>query len=211
VVTDVVMGQHGPVVLVKSHSPMQVGDKMSGRYGDKGVVAAIIPDHQMPHDRDGKPFEVLLNPNGIVSRTNPSQKVELWLGKVAWHLGRPYKAEDFGEIRDWPAHAHEQLRRHGLSAYEDIVDPETGQKIPNVATGHRFYMKLHHTAESKGQGRSGGGYSMDETPARGGETGCFVGHTMVRTDRGTLPIELIVREQLRASAAKPAARARGPR
>src|SRR4029077_8198332 len=46
VVTDVVMGQHGPVVLVKSHSPMQVGDKMSGRYGDKGVVAAIIPDHQ---------------------------------------------------------------------------------------------------------------------------------------------------------------------
>lgn len=210
VVTDVVMGKGGPVVLVKSHAPMQVGDKMSGRYGDKGVVAAIVPDHQMPHDKDGKPFEVLLNPNGIISRTNPSQKIELWLGKVARHTGQAHKAEDFGDVQDWTAHAHEQLRRHGLRAYEDVVDPETGRKIPNVATGHRFYMKLHHTAESKGQGRGGGGYSMDETPSKGGETGCFVGLTSVQTDRGFLPIELIVRNRLRARAcsrpADPAAR-----
>ncbi|MCA9362677.1 hypothetical protein KC906_04830, partial [Candidatus Kaiserbacteria bacterium] len=73
VVTDVYKGPKGTTVLVKAMSPMQVGDKMSGRYGDKGVLADIIPDREMPTDEGGQPAEVLLNPLGIISRTNPAQ------------------------------------------------------------------------------------------------------------------------------------------
>ena len=82
-VTDVVMGKKGPTVVVKASSPMQTGDKLSGRYGDKGVIADVIPDGEMPHDGNGQPFEVLLNPLGVITRTNPAQMSELLLGKIA--------------------------------------------------------------------------------------------------------------------------------
>lgn len=172
IVTDVVKTRRGPVVLVKSKHPMMVGDKLSGRYGDKGVISAIIPDHQMPHDKEGIPFEILLNPLGTQSRTNPAQHVEAALGKLAHHLGRPVKVEDFRtDIDDYTEWAIEQLRKAGLSDTEDIIDPSTDRKIPDINTGYRFFMKLHHMAETKGQGRGSGGYTSEDTPAKGGETG----------------------------------------
>jgi len=171
VVTDVVWGKTGPVVLVKAASPAQVGDKLSGRYGDKGVIAAIVPDHQMPHDKDGNPFEVLLSPDGIITRTNPSQKIESALGKIAAKTGKPIKVPDFDNVSDLEDWAEKELRKHGLRGSEDVVWPEKGVRVPDVGTGYRFMMKLHHTAESKGQGRDSGAYSTDETPAKGGETG----------------------------------------
>ncbi len=170
-VTDVVWGKDGPVVLVKSHSQMQVGDKMSGRYGDKGVVSAIVPDEQMPHDKDGKPFEVLLSPDGTITRTNPAQQIEAALGKLAHKLGKPIQVPDFGDIEDLQAWADKMLTSHGMSSTEDVTWPEKNTVVKGVGTGHRFMMKLHHTAESKGQGRDSGAYSMDETPAKGGESG----------------------------------------
>lgn len=179
VVTDVVWGKGGPVVLVKSSSSAQVGDKLSGRYGDKGVIAAIVPDDQMPHDKDGKPYEVLLSPDGIITRTNPSQKIESALGKIAAAMGKPVKVPDFNDVADLEEWAEQQLRQHGLRGTEDVYWPEKGVRVPDVGTGYRFLMKLHHTAESKGQGRDSGAYSTDETPAKGGETGCFVGDTEV--------------------------------
>jgi len=172
IVTDVVEGKNGPVVLVKSQHPMQVGDKMSGRYGDKGVVSAIIPDDQMPHDKDGKPFEVLLNDLGVISRTNPSQWAEAKLGAIAAKLGKAMKVEDFDPaVEDRAAWVEEQMRKHGIPDQEDVTDPVRGTKIPGISTGNRFFMKLHHTAESKGQGRGSGAYASDDTPAKGGETG----------------------------------------
>ena len=171
VITDVVMGKKGPTVVVKAASPMQIGDKMSGRYGDKGVIADIIPDHEMPHDADGKPFEVLLNPLGIITRTNPSQIAELYLGKIAAKRGAPIKVQDFDTTKDMNAWVLNELKREGLSDLDDIIDPSKDQKIKSVATGNRFFMKLHHMAEAKGQSRSGGGYTMEDTPAKGGAEG----------------------------------------
>jgi DNA-directed RNA polymerase subunit beta len=171
IVTDVAEGRDGPVVSVRSQHRMQVGDKLSGRYGDKGVLADIIPDHKMPHDRDGVPYEALLNPLGVISRTNPSQVIEASLGKISEKTGKPYVLEDFAHIKDWTAYAQDELRRHGLSDVEDVYDPNTGRKTPGVLTGNRFLMKLHHTSESKGQGRSSGAYSSDEAPAKGGASG----------------------------------------
>lgn len=147
VVTDVVWSKSGPVVVVKSVEPMQVGDKMSGRYGDKGVVAAIVPDSLMPRGEDGEPLEVLLNPLGVITRVNPAQIAEAMLGKLARKLGRPIKVTDFEGEEDMTAWVRRQLERHGLKDTEDIFWPERDMKVRGIATGNRFFMKLHHTAE----------------------------------------------------------------
>ena len=171
VVTDVELGKKGPIVVVKSYSEMQVGDKLSGRYGDKGVVADIISDDQMPHDTDGQPYEVLLNPLGIITRTNPAQMAELYLGKIAEQRGAPVKVQDFDTSKDMAQWVLQELRREGLSDLDDIYDPTHDKKIPAIATGNRFFMKLHHTAESKGQARGGGAYTAEGAPAKGGASG----------------------------------------
>ena len=171
VVTDILDTEKGTTVLVKSFSSMQIGDKLSGRFGDKGVVSTIIPDHQMPHDAQGQPFEILLNPLGVVSRANPAQMIELWLGKVARARGQAVKFDDRGDEMNNLEQARQALSQAGLSDTETITDPETGREIPGIATGDRFFLKLHHQAESKLQSRSGGGYSSDETPSKGGPTG----------------------------------------
>lgn len=171
VVTDVVMSKTGPTVVVKATIPTKTGDKLSGRYGDKGVIAAVIPDGDMPQDSNGLPFEVLVNPLSVVTRTNPSQLSELFLGKIAAKRGTPIKVQDFDTSRDMSAWVLQELSREGLSDLDDITDPSKDQKIRDVATGNRFFMKLHHTAESKGQGRGGGSYTMDGSPAKGGVAG----------------------------------------
>lgn len=171
VVTDVVMGKKGPTVVVKVSAPMQIGDKLSGRYGDKGVIADVIPDAEMPKGSDGRPFEVLVNPLGIITRTNPSQITELYLGKIAEKRGKPIKVEDFDSTKDMNEWVLQELAKEGLSDVEDIVDPTRDRKIKGISTGSRFFMKLHHTAEGKGQGRGGGAYTMEDTPAKGGSEG----------------------------------------
>lgn len=171
VVTDVEHTDKGVSVVVKSQAQMQVGDKLTGRYGDKGVVADIVPDHQMPQDNDGNPFEVLVSPLGLVSRINPAQVIEAALGKVAAKTGQPFKLKDFDSTQDLVEFAQKELGKHGLSDTEDVLDPETGRKIKGVLTGNRFFMKLHHTAEAKGQGRAMGSYTAEGTPAKGGSDG----------------------------------------
>ncbi len=169
-VTDVVKTDNGVQVVVKSLSPMEEGDKLSGRYGDKGVISHIVPDDQMPQ-RNGEPLHVLLNELGIISRANPSQMAEAALGKIAKLTGKPYNYVDFDTHDDVNDYAEQELRNHGLKDREDLIDPQTGRKIPQVFTGNRWFMKLHHTAESKGQGRSTEGYTMAGEPAKGGEHG----------------------------------------
>lgn len=171
IVTDVEHTKKGVSVVVKTQAPMETGDKLTGRYGDKGVIAEVVPDHQMPQDKDGNPFEVLVSPLGLISRVNSAQVVEAALGKIAAKTGKPYKLKDFDNDTDPVEFAQKELLKHGLSDTEDVVDPETGHKISSVLTGSRFFMKLHHTAESKGQGRSMGGYTAEGTPAKGGSEG----------------------------------------
>ena len=172
IVTDIAQTKKGYSVTVKSLNPMKEGDKLSGRYGDKGVIAAVIPEDKMPRDAQGRPFEILLNPLGVITRTNPSQMVEAALGKVAEKTGKRYAIKDFDNINDLTEFAINELKQNNLSDMEDIEDPESGKKIKNIFTGNRFFMKLHHTSESKGQGRGiASGYTAEETPAKGGEEG----------------------------------------
>ena len=171
IVTDVEHTKKGVSVVVKSQAQMESGDKLTGRYGDKGVIAEIVPDNQMPHDKDGNPFEVLVSPLGLISRVNPAQIVEAALGKVAAKTGKPYKIKDFDSEKDLVEFAQQELAKHGLSDTEEVINPESGHKIPGILTGQRFFMKLHHTAESKGQGRAMAGYTAEGTPAKGGSEG----------------------------------------
>jgi len=90
VVTDIANTKDGSVVVVKASSSLEEGDKLSGRYGDKGVISAIVPDEDMIVGADGKPYEVLLNPAGLTSRTNAAQIIEAGLGKIAAITGKPY-------------------------------------------------------------------------------------------------------------------------
>tara|TARA_Y100001938_G_scaffold19058_2_gene23746 strand:- start:2282 stop:6739 length:4458 start_codon:yes stop_codon:yes gene_type:complete len=171
VVADVSKTKRGVIVTVKSNMTAKVGDKLSGRYGDKGVISAIIPDDEMPVHADGKPTELLLNPLGIISRTNPAQMVEAALGKISAITGKPYKVHDFDDIQDLTEFALAELSKHGMEDMETMVDPTTGRQIPDVFTGNRFFMKLHHVAESKGSGRSFGGYTAEGRPSKGGPEG----------------------------------------
>ena len=171
VVTDVHKTDKGVNVVVKSYAQMREGDKMASFWGDKGVVRVVADEH-MPQDQEGRPFEVLVNPLGVISRRNPSQVAVTVLGKIAAKTGKRYDLEDFDpRVEDRTAWALEEARRHGVSDLETIVDPVTGRKIPNVLTGVRYYMKLHHQSSSKGSARGLGAYTADEQPARGAGEG----------------------------------------
>jgi DNA-directed RNA polymerase subunit beta len=168
-VTHVVKGDQGINVVVRALQPTQLADKLSARIGDKGIISEIKPDHLMPHDEEGRPLEVLMNPHGVISRGNPTQVMEAALGKIAAKTGKPYKVTDFDDIEDLRQYAEDELKKHGMKLYETVTDPATGNKIPNVLVGNRYIMKLHHMSESKAQGRSTGGYSSAGEPTKGGE------------------------------------------
>lgn len=171
VVTDIDQTKDGGWnVVVKAYAPAQEGDKLAGRYGDKGVISKIVPDTQMIQDQEGRPMDILLNPLGVISRGNPSQVFETLLGKVARKRGVSARLPSFmpGSILE---HVKAELQREGLSDTEDLMDPLSGKRVPKILTGERFIMKLHHTAESKGRGRDTGAYTSEGLPARGGEFG----------------------------------------
>lgn len=171
-VVDVVKTDEGPRVLVRSDSPLRLGDKLAPLHGDKGVVAEIIPDELMPHDEEGKPFEVVFDSHSLVSRTNAAQVVEAVLGKIAAKTGKPYVLPSFQMDRDNVQFMKEEMAKHGVSDAGVVTDPQTGRRVPSVLTGMRWIMKLHHSSESKLQGRgAGGGYSADEAPSKSGPTG----------------------------------------
>lgn len=125
----------------------------------------------MPRDSQGQPFEILLSPQGISTRTNPAQLIETKLGLLAERQGKPVKVEDFTDLDDLTEWAFGETRKAGIPDVEDVVDPGTDRKIPGVITGRRFIMKLHHTAEGKEQARGSGGYTQEGAPAKGGATG----------------------------------------
>lgn len=172
VVTDVHHGAKGSRVAIKTVNPMSVGDKLSNRQGGKGVVAQILPDHEMPHDEDGRPFEMTMTSLGTLSRINPGQHTaETVLGKIAERTGKPYKVEDFSKVDDLRQFSLDELRKHGMKDKETIIDPMTGRRIPNVLTGSQYLLKLHQQAEHKASGRSTGAYTADGVPAKGGPEG----------------------------------------
>ena len=100
--------------------------------------------------------------------------LEAQLGKVAKLTGKRYSIKDFDSIDDLTEFVNKELEAHGLTSNEDMTDdtdPDNPKTIPQVLTGNMFFMKLMHTAESKGQSRGVSGYTSDMQPAKGGDDG----------------------------------------
>lgn len=172
VVTDVVKTRDGIKVYAKVSAPLALGDKISQRYGGKGTIAQIIPDDKMPRDSKGRPLDILFDPLGIVSRTNPSQMMQVGLGKVAQKLGHPIVVPQFmpkGQSRlKW---VKDQMKKYNIPWKQDVYDPQTGKTISNVFTGNIYFLPLKHIADTKMSRRGTDQYSAQGIPGGSGQTG----------------------------------------
>lgn len=173
VVTEVVKRGKQTAVHVKTIEPMEIGDKLAGRHGNKGIVTKIIPDHEMPKTKEG-PLHVLLNPTGVPGRTNLGQVLETAAGKIAEKVGKPYIIKNFQANADLHDQVVKDLKKHGLTDKEEVFDPTTGRKLGEVLVGPQHIIKLKHQVEKKLVARAGGpGYAYDRNmvPKGGGPHG----------------------------------------
>ena len=164
----------GVIKLVKVYIAMKrklsVGDKMAGRHGNKGVIARILPDEDMPYLPDGTPVEIVLNPLGVPSRMNVGQILETHLGWAAKELGLHYATPVFDgaterEIKKALTDAH--LPKDGKTA---LYDGLTGQPFEQpVTVGYIYMLKLSHLVDDKIHARSIGPYSLITQQPLGGK------------------------------------------
>ncbi len=149
---------------------MQVGDKMAGRHGNKGVVSRILPQEDMPFMENGQPLQVMLNPLGVPSRMNVGQVLEVHLGlaasKKGWHIATPvFDGATEKDIRML-------LEECGYSATGKMKlrDGRTGEYFDNpVTVGYMYMLKLHHLVDDKIHARSTGPYSLVTQQPLGGK------------------------------------------
>ena len=179
---DVVGVHHnkdGVTVHVRTVEPMQVGDKMAGRYGNKGIVTMILPDVEMPHTKDGKHIQVALNPSGVPGRMNVGQVLETAAGKIAEKTGKPYIVQNFQPKFDALKKVTADLKAHGIEDEEELFDPATKQSLGKALVGPQHLLKLVHQVEKKLSVRSGmnipgtaqEGYDLNLQPVGGSGTG----------------------------------------
>ena len=173
VVTDTAMTSRGARVNVKSTPPVTIGDKLSPRFGLKGVVGKILPDDKMPRDAaTNEPYDMLVNPMGFLSRVAPGQIMEVALGKVAHATGKQVRIPALPPPEGWALWTKKQLDAAGLTDSTDVFDPETGKTIKGVGDGYMFVSAFHHLAEKKASARGAeSSYTQDDQPAKGGYEG----------------------------------------
>ncbi len=157
-------------VYIATKRKIQVGDKMSGRHGNKGVISRILPVEDMPFTEDGTPLQVMLNPLGVPSRMNIGQVLEVHLGlaakKKGWYISTPvfdgaHESDVTGLLKEvgYPETGKLRLR-----------DGRTGDWFDNpVTVGYMYMLKLHHLVDDKIHARSTGPYSLVTQQPLGGK------------------------------------------
>ena len=149
---------------------ISVGDKMSGRHGNKGVISRILPEEDMPFLPDGTPVDILLNPLGVPSRMNLGQVLEVHLGMAAKALGWKVATPVFDGAAD--TEIEDLLEEAGLSRDGKTVvyDGRTGQPFDHpITVGVMYMLKLHHLVDDKIHARSTGPYSLVTQQPLGGK------------------------------------------
>ena len=157
-------------VDIANKRKIQVGDKMAGRHGNKGIVATVVPEEDMPFMEDGRPVDVVLNPLGVPSRMNLGQLYETMLGWAGDILGVKYATPVFNGAT--PDEVENELKRAGLplTGKTTLLDGRTGEKIENpVTVGIIYMMKLSHMVDDKMHARSTGPYSLVTQQPLGGK------------------------------------------
>ena len=149
---------------------ISVGDKMSGRHGNKGVISRILPDEDMPFMEDGTPVDIVLNPQGIPSRMNLGQVLEVHLGMAAKALGFKVETPVFDGAKS--EEIEDLLEQAGLSrdGKRWLRDGRTGDIFDNpITVGVMYMLKLHHLVDDKIHARSTGPYSLVTQQPLGGK------------------------------------------
>ncbi|MFN7170914.1 MAG: DNA-directed RNA polymerase subunit beta, partial [Candidatus Omnitrophota bacterium] len=158
------------VVYIASKRKLSAGDKLAGRHGNKGVIARVVAEEDMPFLPDGTPVEIVLNPLGVPSRMNVGQLLETSLGWAAKILGMRVVSPVFGGANE--EEIKEQLRKAGLpeDGRIELRDGYTGELFDNkVTVGYIYMMKLIHLVDEKIHARSIGPYSLVTQQPLGGK------------------------------------------
>ena len=157
-------------VYVAQKRKLQVGDKMAGRHGNKGIVATIVPEEDMPFMEDGTPVDIVLNPLGVPSRMNLGQLYEAMLGWVGLVSGKKYSTPVFNGAT--PEQVINELTNAKLpiTGKAKLIDGRTGEYFDNpVTVGSAYMMKLSHMVDDKMHARSTGPYSLITQQPLGGK------------------------------------------
>ncbi|MBU1179603.1 DNA-directed RNA polymerase subunit beta [Patescibacteria group bacterium] len=149
---------------------IQVGDKMSGRHGNKGVVSRIVPVADMPYLEDGTPVDIILSPLGVVSRMNLGQILETHLGLAANVLGYKLATPVFDGISEKQIEAELEEAGFPRDGKVQLYDGRTGESFDQKSTvGYKYFLKLNHMVEDKIHQRSIGPYSLITQQPLGGK------------------------------------------
>ena len=157
-------------VFVAKKSHLQVGDKMAGRHGNKGVIARILPEEDMPFMEDGTPIDIILNPLGVPSRMNIGQILESQLGFAAKKLGLHFEVPIFSSFSEKDLAKY--MKEAGLpeDCKFNLYDGRTGDKFESkVFCGYIYILKLAHLVDDKIHARSTGPYSLVTQQPLGGK------------------------------------------
>ena len=157
-------------VFVAMKRKLQVGDKMAGRHGNKGVVSTIVPEEDMPYMEDGTSIEIILNPLGVPSRMNVGQILETNLGMAASAVGRHMATPVFDGAKEEDIRELLQGTRFSPTGLERLTDGRTGVFFrQKVMVGYIYILKLHHLVDDKIHARSTGPYSLVTQQPLGGK------------------------------------------
>ena len=157
-------------VYIATKRKISVGDKMSGRHGNKGVISRILPEEDMPFLPDGTPVDIVLNPMGVPSRMNLGQVLEVHLGMAARALGWKVETPVFDGAKD--CEIEELLKDAGLrkDGKTVVYDGRTGDPFDHpITVGVMYMLKLHHLVDDKIHARSTGPYSLVTQQPLGGK------------------------------------------
>ena len=149
---------------------IQVGDKMAGRHGNKGVISRIVPVEDMPFLPDGRPVDIILNPLGVVSRMNLGQILETHLGMAARELGYKVATPVLDGVTEKEIKAELTKANLATDGKIQLYDGKTGEPFDERTTvGVAYMMKLHHLVDDKMHARSIGPYSLITQQPLGGK------------------------------------------
>ena len=157
-------------VYIIQKRKIQVGDKMSGRHGNKGVISLILPEEDMPYLPDGRPVDIMLNPLGVPSRMNIGQILEVHLGMAGKKLGVHYATPVFDSAK-WED-IKEEMAEAGMDEDGKVVlyDGRTGEPFDHrINVGVMYMVKLHHMVDDKLHARATGPYSLVTQQPLGGK------------------------------------------
>ncbi|HLC93781.1 MAG TPA: DNA-directed RNA polymerase subunit beta [Patescibacteria group bacterium] len=157
-------------IYVAQQKKIEVGDKLAGRHGNKGVISAIVPAIDMPHREDGTPIDIVFSSEAVLKRMNVGQILEAPLGMAGRKLNKSYAIPALENIDEDEVFAELELANLPVTGKMKLIDGRTGDYFHNeIVVGETYILKLIHMSEEKMHARSTGPYSLITQQPLGGK------------------------------------------